>query len=483
MMIIKKGNNMTTSYDLKTENWISTLQGSHNLISVFEHAHEIESTAFSQPLQNLAFTRMFLPVLYRAYGLNNEEEWKALWEKGCFDKSTTNYLNSFCFDLLDTKKPFLQDPKLQTKKKESVNRLNFLTDADASWSSRNFIKTTSVQAEDVAIQLMTLQSFALNTGKGLGEHRSTFHASSQRGMPVLLTGKNLFQTFMLNAHPLDENLNIPQTEEDSPVWEDESPVLNDNKVRGYMQYLTRCSRSIKLLPNDNGTFSYMYWDKGNEPIEGLRDPFVVYKNTKDGYKPLRFSHAEHLWNNFKSFVISVKAGVADGEYVFANNENLDIFDDMIDFGYQSYGFYMDDKLTKYKMISEDVLPLSTDCIKNDDIQEIICQVVEEANRVGVHLRSFVYRLYKQFTLESPEQVKVLFWSEANTLFLEFMSQKTVEAKISFVKKIREVAHKLFMNETRKLMSGSRKNVLEYLYQKGNLKSFEIILFNKGKKNE
>lgn len=485
-----------TSYNLKTENWISTSQGRYNLISVFEHAHEISFTTFSEPLQNLAFIRMFIPALYRAYRLNNKKEWKALWKKGCFDKSIINYLNSYCFDLLDAKKPFLQDPQLQMKKDASINKLNFLTNNDASWTSKNFIKTTSIKAEDVAIQLITLQQFALNTGKALSEHRSTFHQSSQHGMPVILTGKNLFQTFLLNTHPYDENLNIPLTKEDSPVWEDKLPVMNDNKIRGYMQYLTRCSRRIKLLPNDDGNFSYMFWDKGNEPIDGLRDPFVVYKATKEGDKPLQFSHAEHLWNNFKSFVISVKANPpAEDGYIFVNNQNLDILEEEdFDFGYQSFGLYMDKHLTKYKMISQDTLPLSTDCIKNDDIQEKICQVVEEANRVGTLLKNFVYYLYKQIVggsteqikikvKASSEQVKVLFWSEANTLFLKFMSQKTEEVKTDFVKEIRSVAHKLFMNETKKLMSGNRKNVLEYLYQKGNLKSFEIILFNRGKKNE
>lgn len=470
-------------FNLIDEKFISTSDGLQSISDIFENAHNINRIECQNPLETLSMYRFLIPFVYRAYGIKTEAEWKNLWKKGKFGTEMQEYLSKWHdrFFLEHDKYPFFQDPTVKGKK-QSVNKLSFLTDNDASLFSKDFIGTRKETPESLAIKIITYQLMSLTSGKGGKERRSNFHASAQRGLAIVLSGKNLFETILLNCPPYDERLKIISNENDCPTWEkDISFDEKKTSIDGYLDYLTQPSRRTFIIFNKDKTCSNVISEKGHDPCDSVKDPFIMYmKNKEDKWLPVQFRETEYLWKNFKSLSLSLKE---DEAVIFKNNYTITLVDDEdFSFSYLWFGMHMDSKLTKFKCVVEYNMPVHVTDFIDSTLGETVCNVVEECEKVGTILNNSLFGFYKAINIvSSKEKYMYEFWDKANTLFQKFLKEfhsKNESAADNFTKLIRRLACDIYKESASQSSISNMTKYIEYMYKKNNMHNFYGKVYSK-----
>lgn len=325
------------SFNLVTEKWIPCLTDDgateFSLREVLTQAHTIKELSDDSPLVTVALHRLLLAILHRNFGPASFDEWKELWRNGRWDEVT---LNSYfeeqkkCFELFDEKRPFYQvqrmtktvvvkkgKEKKEETKNEEVDSLPISTliqEAAAATNATLFDHrmdsfAEAMKASEVARYLIARQGYSISEGSGYAE------AVGADGYTVLIKGKNLFETLVLNLVPYNEEQPIPHQKEkgsskDMPVWEQEYPQQADEKGQaqplGYLDYLTWQSRKIHLVCKDEGTLvSHCQRVKNlklNTEIE-IFDPLKSYEKTdQKGWLARRVNEEKALWRDSHSLL-------------------------------------------------------------------------------------------------------------------------------------------------------------------------------------
>jgi len=301
---------MTTSFDLTREPWIPCvdLNGEAREVSLRDalaRAHELRELGGESPLVLAALHRLLLAITHRIYGPPDRDAWYALWSAGRFDAAPLDaYFDTWRerFDLFHPQRPFYQAADSRVKPKALTSLVHDVASGNNATlfdhhTDEGSLTVTPAQA---ARYLVVAQAFGLAGLSGLDQKFTD--GPCARGMILLIQGKTLFETLLLNLMRYTEDEPLPRTREDQPAWEMAEP-FQDNRTtpRGYLDYLTWQNRRILLFPEETseGTIvRRMTVAPGLRLADGITDPLKPYRrDEKRGLLPLRFSEHRALWRD------------------------------------------------------------------------------------------------------------------------------------------------------------------------------------------
>jgi len=255
------------TFNVVHEPWIpcvydgETLTQEVGLREALVHAHRIAELTDPSPLVTAALHRLLLAVLHRVFGPGSLEDWSRLYRAGSFDtESIEQYLKRWLhrFDLFDHRFPFYQTPKLPGNLATSVAKLGyeFASGDNPTLFDHSVDNDPRPLSPAAAARLLVAhQAFAVGglISRLPGEHRSAEASDLVKAAVVLVRGKSLFETLMLNLVVYNGTAGQPfafEPDADRPAWErDEPTTFTLRKPDGYLDWLTWQNRRIQLLPD------------------------------------------------------------------------------------------------------------------------------------------------------------------------------------------------------------------------------------------
>jgi CRISPR system Cascade subunit CasA len=283
----------------------------YGLRDVLLKAHQLAEVRDGSPLVTVALHRLLLTILHRCYrGPKNSAERVSIRKAGRFDADhLTGYFRKWGdrFDLFQQSYPFFQRTGFTTKDPSGINRL--AQELSRGNNAALFDHTTddpppAFTPAQAARLVVTEQTFAVGGGKS--DTGNTTHAPLVSGAVVLVHGVTLFETLWLNLTRYDGDQHpVPSDEDDAPVWE--RPPAEPHKEppgpRGYLDYLTWQSRTLRVHPEEQGgqvvvrRVSYAQGRRLETP-PGFYDPMVAYSRSKEeGDRAVRLSENRDLWRD------------------------------------------------------------------------------------------------------------------------------------------------------------------------------------------
>ena len=337
---------MTESFSLLDQPWILTMltDGSTaelSLREIFDGSHSIASIRGDSPVQDAAIYRLLLAMYWCAYREEldlapSEELDMAEWIPERLEAATENqpddtvlgYLDRYAdrFDLLDTKKPFMQVADLHTSKNATsdVRRIvpEFEKDFFALRAGDGALSLTFAEAARWLIYVQAYDYAGIKSG-AVGDPR----VKGGRGYPIgtgwtgaitatIILGSNLQETLALNT-----TAEVLQAEGDCPVWEREPDTsaqrldpANEDGIypKGPAEVLTWQSRRVRLFP-ENGLITQVLVSNGdripNSNANVRDDPMTPYrfsknKSTKtlDVYYPKPLDAQRTMWRSLEPLI-------------------------------------------------------------------------------------------------------------------------------------------------------------------------------------
>lgn len=303
------------SFNLVDEKWIPCVWGNGTpdelgLLETLVRTHEIREVFDPSPLVSAALHRLLLAILHRIFGPASVKEWQTLWEAGRFDEGALkHYLSTWYrrFDLFDEDYPFYQAGDLddKVKKPTPLKRLAFEYAAQHNptlFDHSSDAVRPAFPGKIAARWLVANQAFAPTAGKS-----STIHTKDSpwsRGAVILVNGRNLFETLMLNLIP---GSLLPRQIADFgiPAWEslDRLVPAHGLEPENYLQYLTLRSRAVKLIPVGGNravadVHECLYAQGISVTEEFSDDPLLAYTiNEKRGRRVLRLTEDRAVWRD------------------------------------------------------------------------------------------------------------------------------------------------------------------------------------------
>jgi CRISPR system Cascade subunit CasA len=282
----------------------------HNLQSVLLDAHEIAEIRDESPLVTIALHRLLLAILHRCYGgPKNAAERVAIRKAGRFDADGIKaYFAKWAdrFELFHDNHPFFQVAGFTTKEPSGINRL--AQELSRGNNAALFDHTSddpppALTAARAARVVIAEQAFAVGGGKS--DTGNTTHAPLVSGAVVLVRGKRLLETLWLNLTVFSTREPVASLAEDAPVWEraPADPHKQPGRPRGYLDYLTWQSRTLRLHPESTGDDLVVHrvsYAQGRklETSAGFYDPMVAYVRSKEeGDRPIRLTENRDLWRD------------------------------------------------------------------------------------------------------------------------------------------------------------------------------------------
>lgn len=270
-------------------------------------AHQVREVFDPSPLVVVAIHRLLMALIYRVYRPESRADWAALWNTGRFDPDLLDGYGAFWkerFDLFHPQRPFYQVPFIEGEK---VHPISALVMEAASGNNPTLFDHGRVEGGEAlppdraACHLLAHQLFAL--GGGVSKPFNRMDAPLTKGLVVEAVGRNLFETLLLNAMPLEEwQQLLPSCEEDAPFWEIDDPpepLQSGTRVRGPLHYLTWQSRQLHLCADEDSAQvdGCQIRQRYALPKDGARlDPGKAYRRSeKEGYLPFKLNKERAAW--------------------------------------------------------------------------------------------------------------------------------------------------------------------------------------------
>ena len=322
-------------FNLIDEEWIPViyLDGTTATVSLrtaFEDAHEIRTLYGDVPPQDAVLIRLMLAVLYCVYsrrdengaesGMNDLDDaltrWKGLWDRGSFNIPTIDsYLESVRdrFYLFHPEWPFYQvnidkgteytAAKLNGCLSESSNKPRLFSNVSGECKQ-------SMSYAEAARWLLYVNAFDDTSSKPTrkGENMPSPGAGwvGKLGF-VMVLGRNLFETLMLNLVLADEH-DIPFPD-GKAAWELDEPH-SDERVEipipgSPQEILTLQDR--RLLLNREGGRVTGYLLLGGDVVSkenALIEQMTMWMMNKEGaWIPRRHDPSRAMWRDFSSILM------------------------------------------------------------------------------------------------------------------------------------------------------------------------------------
>ncbi len=309
---------MTLSFNLLDEPFIPCVRPDgqtveYGLRDALLKAHEIAELRDGSPLVTVALHRLLLAILHRCYrGPMNSAERVAIRKTGYFDAERISaYLRKLAdrFDLFDNEYPFFQRAGYAQAEPSSINRLvKELTRGNNAALFDHTIDDPplTLTPAEAARAVITEQMFAYSAGRGRRGEPHTRDAPNGRAAAVFALGDTLFQTLWLNLTIYDGNEKpVACDEDDGPVWERTPipPYEDSDTPRGYLDFLTWQSRTLRLHPEADGdriVIRRVSYSQGRvwTQVAGFYDPFTAYERVPEvGDRALQLRENRDLWRD------------------------------------------------------------------------------------------------------------------------------------------------------------------------------------------
>lgn len=490
-----------SQFILTDEKWIPCVMdnGTAHDLSLREslnEAHHIREIFDPSPLVTAALHRLLLAVLHRNFRVNSLADWKMLWQQRRFDEEKLNtYFDRWWsrFDLLHAERPFYQRSSLTLSKRMPLKRLGWEFAAgnngtlfDHSWDEDRPAVAPAVAARWV----IATQCFAASAGRGEKGQLHTKDSPWTRGAIILVQGDNLFETLALNLLSLHRT-DFLSTQDDLPVWESDEDwqPAHDQTPRGLLEYLTWQSRSIRLLPDEQGALRECFFAQGRALPEDFRnEPMYAYRrNREQGLIIWSFNEFRVLWRDshalfnlsdeapfrvpqaFHQLARLVREGFLERERMY----RLQVMGQCLESGQPTIYFWRTERL-----------PLRVEYLNEKELLEKLREALTLTEQVARDLGASVYmlaRLLLEYTSERKPDKKdiqqiimhlgteALYWSRLEGYFRKLLSrlpndQTTDEGGVveygttelpRWEETLRAVATDTFTTATRSLDNSSR----------------------------
>lgn len=306
------------SFNLLQEPWIPVVKDNWeyqelSLLDFFRTWQNLREIQADNPPTTLAIYRLLLAIMHSAYeGPKNIDD----WEKIQLDdgKKAIEYLEKWRdrFDIFHPEYPFMQDLALTEDKAVPIFALHTMSTSTVFSHEHEFSGYT-ISLPEAARLLVRLQSVDITSlrafyPKQTSGNRSAVNTPTINNANVLIVGRNLKSTLMLNLMQYNLGIDKPAAlmpgTKDLPSWEVSyagKPTISIPNA--YISYLTYPWRRLNLfrrgdlvdriaitmgnsLPND---LPFKQWECG-----------LAFKDDK----PIRISPKRQLWRNAHSFIRS-----------------------------------------------------------------------------------------------------------------------------------------------------------------------------------
>lgn len=323
-------------FNLIDEPWIPCIplqgDGTPQLFSLREtltKAHELREIYSDSPLTIAALHRLLLAILHDVFGPKDTEAWKELWQGAAWSKEQLNaYFESVHdrFYLFHETYPFYQVaefPQGMTPKTKSISTLaihHASGNNTTLFDHRQDYKPIPVSCGEAALLLVTAQSFMLGGGKSGIPDENYHHAPCASGAFILVEGRTLYQTLVLNMRNYPElfstNQRLFDTSKDKPVWKQKN-IFGDKRHQPYgiLDYLTWQSRRVKLQEPETMDLMRIQWIQITQGLwtENMLDPFQSYKISKKNVLSVKFDREKALWRDSLALLELSETSKTQGE--------------------------------------------------------------------------------------------------------------------------------------------------------------------------
>jgi CRISPR system Cascade subunit CasA len=312
--------------------------GDLGIRQVLHEAGRLREVGDPSPLTSAALYRFLLAVLHAALdGPATAAEWGALRAAGNFPADRIDaYLARWAerFDLFGPVHPFYQRADLEAEYAKPISQMVHELPTQDGATLFDHTTATSLRplsGAEAARALVTIQAFApgglisLRTGENPKLFKSADASPLFKSAVVLVRGRTLFETLLLNLHRYapDDDEPFATRHGDRPAWErDEPTAAVDRAPDGYRDLLTWQSRRVRLLPEPqaDGTVGVrrVVLMKGNQfpdewDIHG-KETMVAYacrQDAKPGQQawfPVGIRRERALWRDSTALFQSVDPG-------------------------------------------------------------------------------------------------------------------------------------------------------------------------------
>ncbi len=306
---------MEDQYNLIEESWIDvlTLEGDLALYSIKEillKANQIREIYDSSPLMKYGVYRFLIAFISDAFNITKIDTIEELLEAKNF---SSDIIEKYCklhfekFFLFSDKYPFYQNPNFteESKTKPITELLQFFFPKgnNTILFYHKLEREHAFSPSICARALCTMSAFAVSGGRG--------YKPSINGKPpwyVLVKGKNLFETLVLNSCGAPIELNTGKGE---VLWkassiESTSPIQTTSTLQG----LTWLPRYIHLIPTTEGGNCTYTGKSSNILVSEVKikqgwsftgkwtDPHISYiLSEKYGRSSLKLKEGKKIWRD------------------------------------------------------------------------------------------------------------------------------------------------------------------------------------------
>lgn len=301
------------SFDLLTEPWLPAIDSAgevqeYGLVDLLSRAPEMIALSDPAPSVQLGLYRFLVAFVMDVFELKEEWQLEEVLQSGRFDAARIEaYLvrvGRDRFDLFHAEHPFMQPLVNEDAGVESINKLFQHLPSGGFATLFNHLDS-STQAFEPAVcarGLLTIPPFMTAGGAG--------YSPSVNGSPpwyVLVRGKNLFETILLNCCIIP----LPELDGDEPpAWRTQRAAKPREEMRcsSLLEGLTWRARQIRLLPGPGGDCTYsgrhanvlvreVQFSFGPKYSGGWTDPQVAYSFSENGRSPLRSRDGREIWRD------------------------------------------------------------------------------------------------------------------------------------------------------------------------------------------
>jgi CRISPR system Cascade subunit CasA len=333
----KMENNQMKEFNLLSEPWILALdskgvQKKVSLSEILRDAHQYKRLTGELPTQDIAILRVLLAVLYGAFTKIDTDgkpitidhvnaalrQWTSLWSKGSFPITLIEkYLDDYVdrFDLFHPEKPFFQVAGIRTTDGKANPMTQIIADIPSRIERRFFSNRLGGESDRLAFDEAVRWLINLQAWDYAGKKNAVVGGSPNGGGTgwlgklgvVYLTGKNLFETLMLNFVLVNDNALI---EFGAPTWEQEIKTAEKRELqpKGYADLLTWQSRRVLLFAEDDAVTGVLasYGDVFDK--EGVFDEQMTgwhvsaESKERDRYIPNTLNKERSIWRDLNALL-------------------------------------------------------------------------------------------------------------------------------------------------------------------------------------
>ena len=311
---------MSVTYSVLDQAWIpvTTLSGQEEMLGIREvlaRAHDLREITSASPLEEYSLYRFLGLFLMDMLRPESEIEIEDLLAAGSFDMAAAEKYIAGCktegvsFDLFDTERPFLQS-KFDPAVDGDAKPVSTLDCTRASGNNHtHFDHATSEQAlpPDKAVRLI-LATYLFCTAAAQGYPSGVNASPPYFG---LIQGRSLFETLVSTLMPLD-SIGIA-FDTPSVLWRRTAPIVPKREVgkTSWLHGMLFPARRIHLVPDEQGNVIAVHLCQGENFVnkQSWRDPYVTYRNGKEGFFPMRPSADRAIWRNL-SDIVNIPGGQA-----------------------------------------------------------------------------------------------------------------------------------------------------------------------------